>query len=68
MPRILTIEDDETTAREISKAQARDLRAEDRGIRAQERFAASRRGGHVTKAQQRRLNREENGVSRQIGR
>jgi hypothetical protein len=53
---------------EISGAQARDLRAEDRGIRGQERVFASRHHGRLTRAEHYRLNREENGVSRQIGR
>jgi hypothetical protein len=53
---------------EISRAQARDLHAEDRGIRAQERYYASRDGGHITRGEQARLNHEENGMSRQIGR
>jgi hypothetical protein len=53
---------------EITKAQAQDLHAEDRGIRAQERYDASQDGGHITKAEQSQLNREENSVSQQIGR
>ena len=53
---------------EISRAQAHDMRMEDRGVRGQERYFASRHHGHLTRAEQRRLNREENGVSRQIGR
>ena len=53
---------------ELTGAQAADLHAEDRGIRAQERFDASQNGGHITKAEQVQLNHEENGVSRQIGR
>ena len=53
---------------QISRRQAHDLRAEDRGIRGQERFDASHHGGHLTRAEQHRLNREENGISRQIGR
>jgi hypothetical protein len=53
---------------ELTAGQATDLRAEDRGIRAQERFDASHDGGHITKAEQVQLNHEENGVSRQIGR
>jgi len=52
---------------ELSRGQARDLRAEDRGIRGQERFDASRHGGHITRSEQARLNHEENRVSRQIG-
>lgn len=53
---------------EMTRAQAHDLRMEDRGIRGQERYDASHHHGHLTKAEQRRLNREENGVSGQIGR
>jgi hypothetical protein len=53
---------------QITRAQAHALRAEDRGVRAQERFDASRHGGHITRREQRQLNRQENRVSRQIGR
>lgn len=52
---------------EISKAQAHDLRAEDRGVRGQERYDASHDNGHITRAEQHQLNQEENGVSQQIG-
>jgi hypothetical protein len=53
---------------EITGAQAHDLHAEDRGIRADERFDASQNGGHITKSEQRSLNGQENAVSQQIGR
>ena len=53
---------------EITTAQAHDLHAEDRGIRSQERFDASNDGGHITRGEDRSLNAQENGVSRQIGR
>jgi hypothetical protein len=53
---------------ELTGRQAAYLHAEDRGIRAQERFDASRDGGHITRGEQARLNHQENGVSRQIGR
>lgn len=53
---------------EISAKQARSLHAEDRTIRSQERFDARFNNSHITKAQQRALNQDENGVSRQIGR
>ncbi len=53
---------------EITRGQARDLRAEDRGLRNEERFDASRDHGHITKTEKRALNRQENAVSRQIGR
>jgi hypothetical protein len=52
---------------ELTGRQARELHAEDRGLRNQERFYASRNGGRITRAEQHRLNREENGVSGQIG-
>ncbi len=51
---------------EITRSQARDLRAEDRGMRGEERLDASKNGGHITKTEQRKLNRQENAVSRQI--
>ena len=53
---------------ELTGRQAHELRAEDRGVRNQERFYASRDRGHITRAEKRRLNHEENGVSGQIGR
>ena len=53
---------------EITAAQAHDLHAEDRGIRAEERFDASNNGGHITRAEDRSLSRQENAVSNQIGR
>lgn len=52
---------------EISKAQAAKLHKEDRQIRKEERAMASQNGGHITKAEQRTLNQQENAVSRQIG-
>jgi hypothetical protein len=53
---------------EISYRQARALHAEDRAIRQQERAMAFARGGSISRGEQRLLNREENFVSRQIGR
>jgi len=53
---------------EISRGQARQLHREDHAIRNQERRMAARDGGHITAHDQRVLNREENHVSRQIGR
>lgn len=52
---------------EMSRAQAARLHHADRRIRLTERRMATRNGGDVTKAQQRRLNRRENHVSRRIG-
>src|ERR1019366_7327741 len=53
---------------EITASQAHDLHAEDRGIRAQERFDASNNGGHIPRAEDRSLNPQEKGVSAQIAR
>lgn len=52
---------------EISKSQAAALHKDDRQIRREERDMASQNGGHITKSEQRVLNQQENGVSKQIG-
>jgi hypothetical protein len=52
---------------EISKAQAQQLHREDHAIRQEERTMASTNGGHLTKAEQKSLNQQENQVSKQIG-
>jgi hypothetical protein len=52
---------------EITKAQAQKLHAEDHAIRSEERTMASTNHGHVTKAEQKALNQQENQVSQQIG-
>jgi hypothetical protein len=52
---------------QINKAQAAQLHHEDHAIRQEERTMASTNGGHITKAEQRSLNQQENQVSRQIG-
>ena len=52
---------------EINKAQAHKLHAEDHAIRKEERTMASTNGGHITKAEQKSLNQQENQVSKQIG-
>jgi len=53
---------------EINRGQARALHAQDRFIRNEERFMARQNGGHITRAEQRSLNQQENAVSREIGR
>jgi hypothetical protein len=53
---------------EITKGQARQLHQEDRAIRQEERGMARLNGGHITPAEQKALNQQENQVSRQIGR
>lgn len=50
----------------ISAHQAARLHREDRMIRASERFDARFDRGHLTRADHRSLNQDENGVSRQI--
>jgi len=52
---------------EITRGQARGLHREDRFVRREERFMASQHHGHITRAEQRALNQQENGISRQIG-
>jgi hypothetical protein len=52
---------------EITKGQAQKLHREDHAIRNEERTMASTNGGHITKAEQRALNQQENQVSKQIG-
>ena len=52
---------------QISKSQAKQLHSEDHAIRSEERTMASTDGGHITKADQKALNQQENAVSKQIG-
>lgn len=52
---------------EITRAQAQKLHGEDHAIRQEERTMASTNGGHITKAEQKALNQQENQVSKQIG-
>ena len=51
----------------ITPFQAQQLHAEDHAIRTEERVMARFNGGHITRAEQRALNQQENAVSRQIG-
>jgi hypothetical protein len=50
----------------ITATQASQLHSEDRAVRSQERFDASLDNSHVTKAEQRSLNQNENAISKQI--
>jgi len=52
---------------DLTSKQAARLHRKDRQIRREERLMASQHGGHITKAEQRVLNQQENAVSRQIG-
>jgi len=53
---------------EITKGQARQLHSEDRAIRSEEWTMSKLNNGHITPAEQKSLNQQENAVSRQIGR
>ena len=59
---------DERREGELNASEAHYLCNEDRAIFRQEQFDAHLNGGHITRAEQRALNQEENGVSGQIGR
>ena len=52
---------------EMSHAKAARLHRADHRIRMQERRMAARNGGHISRGEQARINREENHVSRRIG-
>jgi hypothetical protein len=52
---------------QLSPRQAALLHGEDHEIRTEERAFARADGGHITRGEQALLNRQENGVSRQIG-
>jgi hypothetical protein len=51
---------------EISHRQAHNLHRKDHRIRKEERRMAYRHGGHISKHEQNRLNRQENHLSRKI--
>jgi hypothetical protein len=58
--------DDNLAKGNITPSQAAQLKSEGAAVRAQERFDASLNGGHLTRAQQRALNQDENAISQQI--
>lgn len=58
----------ERRAGDLSAAQAKALHHEDHQIRRGERGMARLNGTHITRAEQRALNQQEDAVSRQIGR
>jgi uncharacterized protein HemX len=53
---------------QISRAQAHQLHRDDHQVRREERLMASQDGGHITRADQRALNQQENHISHEIGR
>jgi hypothetical protein len=52
---------------DLTKKQAATLHKDDHQIRQEERDMASQNGGHITKSEQKVLNQQENGISKQIG-
>jgi hypothetical protein len=50
----------------MTAAQGAQIKHEDHQVRQEERDMASQNGGHITKQEQRTLNRQENGISQQI--
>ncbi len=50
----------------MTKSQASAVHKEDHQVRQEERDMASQNGSHITKPEQRVLNRQENGISSQI--
>lgn len=52
---------------DLSKKQARHLHKKLKRIHHKERVMAKHNGGHITQAEQRSLNRQENAVSKRIG-
>jgi hypothetical protein len=59
--------DNEVKEGEMTKAKADRLHKEDRHIRKEERAMASQHDGHITRQEQKKLNRQENAVSKKIG-
>jgi hypothetical protein len=59
--------DTEVKDGQINRRQAAFLHGEDHEIRSEERAFARGDDGHITRGEQALLNRQENGVSRQIG-
>jgi hypothetical protein len=50
----------------LTKGQAASLHKEDHQVRQEERDMASQNGGHITNGEQKVLNQQENGISKQI--
>lgn len=52
---------------EITKSQAHTLRREEKSVRANEKSMAAANHGHITKGEQKSLNKQENAISKKIG-
>ena len=50
----------------LTKGQAASLHHQDHQVRQEERDMASQNGGHITKSEQKVLNQQENGISKEI--
>jgi len=50
----------------LTKGQAATLHKDDRQVRQEERDMASQNGSHITKSEQKVLNQQENGISKEI--
>lgn len=50
----------------LTKGQAAALHKDDRQVRREERDMASQNNGHITKSEQKVLNQQENGISKEI--
>ena len=50
----------------LNKGQAAALHHQDHQVRQEERDMASQNGGHITKSEQKVLNQQENGISKEI--
>ncbi len=50
----------------LTQSEAQQLRSQDKNIRQEERNMAANNGGHITKAEQKDLNQQENAASKQI--
>jgi hypothetical protein len=57
---------DKTADGKMSKAEAGKIHHEDHQVRKEERMMASQDHGHITKADKRALNQQENKISKQI--
>ena len=59
--------DKEKKEGDLTKSQAKTLHADDHKIRKEERLAASQNHGHISKAEKKALNQQENAVSKKVG-
>jgi|SRR6185312_6200565 len=58
--------DNKVAAGKMSKGEAAKLHAQDKSIHKEEKRDASANGGHITKAEQKHINNQENHVSNEI--